>query len=397
MLGGIKLSAEFRQSQFQGRNLRSLDRIDRRLLGTSLPTRRFAFVGQLLNPCVCVYEAFASITHLIKITEVGVVCDSMASMRPIFFLLATAIASAPPAVVTPAAGTPDRTTLTAPVAQGAEATSLLGEKLAAPPLAPDARARLNAQLAEALSTWEKNPDDADALIWVGRRAAYVGHFRDAIAFFTDGIARHPDDARFYRHRGHRYLTIREIDLAVADLERAVALIQGAPDQVEPDGQPNSRNIPTSTLQSNIYYHLALAYYLKGDFGRAADTWRLARDVVRNADNLVAASNWMYLSLRRAGRTAEAAAVLSPIDASLDVIENGSYHSLLLMYKGQRTPEEVLAAAGEGASATAVRYGVSVWSLINGNRREAERLWATILAGPDWPSFGHLAAEAEIGR
>ncbi|NQW04323.1 MAG: hypothetical protein HQ485_09875 [Acidobacteria bacterium] len=288
-------------------------------------------------------------------------------------------------------------TPSAAAGQGAEATSLRGQKLAAPPLAAEARTRMNAQLADALRDWNQHQDDADALIWVGRRAAYVGHFRDAIAFFSDGIARHPSDARFYRHRGHRYLSVREIDLAIADLEQAATLIQGQPDQVEPDGQPNARNIPTSTLQSNTYYHLAMGYYLRGDFTRAADTWRNARDVVRNADNLVAASNWMYLSLRRAGQPAAAEAVLAPIDAGLEVIENSSYHALLMMYKGARTPEEVLATAGEGASATAVRYGVSTWHLINGRRREAEQFWATILAGQDWPSFGHLAAEADIGR
>ena len=278
--------------------------------------------------------------------------------------------------------------------QNAEATSLLGRKLSTPPIAPDARVRMEAQLATAVQVFETNREDPDALIWVGRRTAYLGRFREAIGLFTEGITRHPTDARFYRHRGHRYLTIREIDLAIADFEKAVTLIAGQPDQVEPDGQPNARNTPTSTLHSNIYYHLALGYYIKKDFTRAADNWRKARDVVRNADNLVAASNWLYLSLRRAGKAEEAAAVLLPIDARLDVIENGSYHSLLLMYKGERTPEEVLKAAGEGPSGTSARYGVSAWYLINGKRREAQQLWATILAGEDWPSFGHLAAEAE---
>ena len=252
-------------------------------------------------------------------------------------------------------------------------------------------------MAEATAAWEKDRGNVDALIWAGRRTAYLGRFRDAIAIYTEGIKSHPNDARLYRHRGHRYLTVREIDRAIADFEKAVALITangGQPDQVEPDGQPNARNVPTSTLHSNIYYHLALGYYLKRDFVRAADAWRRARDVVRNADNLVAASNWLYLSLRRAGQADAAAEVLRPITPQLEVIENGSYHSLLLMYKGDRTPEEVLKAAGEGSSGTAVRYGVSAWYLINGKTAEARRLWAQILEGSDWPSFGHLAAEAE---
>ena len=281
--------------------------------------------------------------------------------------------------------------------QAEEATSLLGRKLVSPAPSPESRARMEAQLATAMAAWDKNRDDVDALIWVGRRTAYLGRFRDAIALYTEGIKKHPADARLYRHRGHRYLTVREIDLAIADFEKAVTLITAAgakPDEVEPDGQPNARNTPTSTLHSNIYYHLGLGYYLKRDWVRAADQWRKARDVVRNADNLVAASNWLYLSLRRADQTEAAAAVLLPIDARLDVIENGSYHSLLLMYKGERTPEEVLKAAGEGPGGTAVRYGVSAWYLINGKRKEAQQLWAQILGGEDWPSFGHLAAEAE---
>ena len=287
--------------------------------------------------------------------------------------------------------------LAAPHAQAAEATSLLGRQLFSPALTPESRARMEAQLATARAEWDKNRNDVDAIIWVGRRTAYLGRFREAIALYSEGIKGHPNDARLYRHRGHRYLTVREIDLAIADFQKAVTLITapGAqPDEVEPDGQPNARNTPTSTLHSNIYYHLALGYYLKRDYVRAAEAWRKARDVVRNADNLVAASNWLYLSLRRAGQAEAAAAVLLPIDAQLDVIENGSSHSLRLMYKGERTPEDLLKAAGEGSAGTAVRYGVSAWYLINGKRREAEQLWAKILEGPDWPSFGHLAAEAE---
>jgi len=276
-------------------------------------------------------------------------------------------------------------------------SSLLGRPLAAPKLLPDESTRLEAQLADAIAAWDEDRNDADALIWVGRRTAYLGRYREAIAIFTDGIARHPDDARMLRHRGHRYLTVREIDRAVTDLERAARLMAGQPDEVEPDGLPNARNVPTGTLHSNVWYHLALGYYLQGGFGRATETWQRARDAVPNADNLVAASHWLYLSLRRAGREADAAAVLVPVSADLDVIENVEYHQLLLMYKGERTPEALLAAAGEDAGGSATRYGVSAWLLVSGRRDEAAALWQSILQGSDWPSFGYLAAEAEVAR
>jgi tetratricopeptide (TPR) repeat protein len=320
-----------------------------------------------------------------KATRAHGASDRMAVVRRLLPLIA-AIVVAPGAAVSALAGE-----------QPAGIKSLLGQPLYAAALAPEDESRMKAQLAEAQAAWDKDRNDADALIWVGRRTAYLGRYREAIEIFSDGIARHPADARMFRHRGHRYLTVREIDKSIADFEKAVDLIAGQRDQVEPDGLPNARNIPTGTLHSNIYYHLALGYYLQGDFGRAADTWAKARDAVGNADNLVAASHWLYLSLRRAGRHDDAAAILLPIAADLDVIENDEYHQLLLMYKGQRTPESVLAAAGADSGGSAARYGVATWHLVNGRRAEAETLWTFILQGPDWPSFGYLAAEAEFSR
>ena len=278
-----------------------------------------------------------------------------------------------------------------------EATSLLGGSLVPAAIAPEEESRMRAQLAEATAAWQKAPEDADALIWAGRRTAYLGRYREAIRIYSEGMARHPADARMYRHRGHRYLTVREINNAIADFEKAVVLMAAEPDQVEPDGLPNARNIPTGTLHSNVYYHLALGHYLKADFGRAADTWAKARDAVSNADNLVACSHWLYLSLRRAGRDAEAAAVLPPITADLDVIENVEYHQLLLMYKGERTADQVLAGAAADSGGSALRYGVGAWHFVNDRTAEAGALWKSMLEGTDWPSFGHLAAEAEAAH
>jgi tetratricopeptide (TPR) repeat protein len=278
-----------------------------------------------------------------------------------------------------------------------EATSLLGAPLVSPPQAADVRGRLEADLAAARLALARAPDDAEARIWVGRRLAYLGRYREAIAEFSEGTARFPADARFLRHRGHRYITIREFDNAVADLERAATLTAGAPDQIEPDGQPNARNIPLTTLQSNIRYHLALAYYLKGDFARAAVVWGQARDAVKNPDNLVSTTHWLYLTLRRLGRDADAARALEAVTPGLDVIENGSYHSLCLLYRGDRTIDDVLKTAGAGSSAAAVLYGASAWHAVNGRSAEAQALWRRLVAGPDWAPFGVIAAEAELAR
>ena len=278
-----------------------------------------------------------------------------------------------------------------------EATSLLGRPLYATPVSEESRARLEENLAKARAEYEKNPDDADALIWLGRRTAYLGRYREAIAIFSEGIKKHPGDARMYRHRGHRYITVRELDNAIADLEKAAELIAGQPDEVEPDGAPNPQNIPTSTLQSNIWYHLGLAQYLQGDFAHAAFAYSEGLKVSKNDDMLVATANWLYLALRRLGRDDEAGALLAPIKKDMNIIENNAYHKLLLMHKGEVTPDEVLAEAKDDLNRATLGYGVGAFYLLNGEPDKARAVFEQIIAGPLWPAFGHLAAEADLSR
>ncbi len=283
---------------------------------------------------------------------------------------------------------------------GAEAISLLGDTLYPPPLPAEARRRYEHNLQEARAAWEKNPDDADAIIWLGRRTAYLGRYREAIEIFTSGIAKHPRDARFLRHRGHRFITVRRLDRAIADLEAAARLVRGRADEVEPDGLPNARNIPTSTLQSNIWYHLGLAYYLSGEFERARRAYVEGLKVSTNPDMLVATTHWLYMTLRRLGRMNEAADALASIRRDMDLIENDSYHRLLLVYKGERSADSLLASAfgsGEALDAPTVGYGIGNWHLYNGRRREAEAIFRRVLARSEWPAFGFIAAEADLRR
>ena len=281
-----------------------------------------------------------------------------------------------------------------------EAVSLLGDTLRAPELPDSLRAARERLLTEAQAAYARD-SSADALVWVGRRIAYLGRYRDAVEVFASGIEAFPDDARFYRHRGHRYLSLRRLDPAVQDLERAARIIAGQPDEVEPDGLPNARNTPTSTLQSNIWYHLGLAYYLRGDFENALRAYRQCLGVSKNPDMLVATSNWLYLTLRRLGRTADAARVLAPINNDLDIIENRSYQRLLLMYKGELPQDSVLWLSPSGEPSlddVTTAYGVGTWHLVNGRQAEADRIFRAVVgARSQWAAFGYLAAEAELAR
>jgi tetratricopeptide (TPR) repeat protein len=305
--------------------------------------------------------------------------------------LAAALALLPALLLTACAGV----RRAPPTASGTpEAVSLLGAALYAPELPLETRQRLEAQLSEAYDVYERDPDDADAILWLGRRVAYVGRYRDAIAIFGEGIRKHPDDPRFYRHRGHRYITTRDFDHAVADLERAARLLGRRPIEIEPDGIPNVRNEPRTTLQFNVWYHLGLAYYLRGEFPRAQYAFGNALTVSRNDDERVAATDWLYMTLRRLRRDDEAAQVLAAVRPEMDVIENQAYHRRLMMYQGRVTPDSLLASGGDAAT---LGYAVGNWHLYNGRPEQAEEIFWRVTSAENWTPFGYIAAEAELRR
>ncbi len=279
-----------------------------------------------------------------------------------------------------------------------EAISLLGRPLQAlPPSAK--RTELEADLAIARRELTADPDDLDKIVWVGRRLGYLWRMNEAIEHFTKAIEAHPDQARLYRHRGHRYISVRRFDDAVADLTRAAELIHGKPDVIEQDGMPNEKGIPLTTTGFNVWYHLGLAKYLTGDFEGAFAGFGEAQKFGRGYDdNLVATTDWMYMALRRLGRDREAADLLDRIHADMNIIENHAYHRRLLMYKGEISPEELLdVETASDLDLATLGYGLGNWHLYNGNREKAEAIFRKVTAGPYWSAFGYIAAEVELAR
>jgi len=284
-----------------------------------------------------------------------------------------------------------------------EARSLTGEPLYSPDPPASSKARLEADLASAQAVYDKDPSSLDATVWLGRRLAYLGRFRDSIDVFTKGLKQHPKSPELYRHRGHRYITVREFDKAIADFDKAVALIKGKADVIEQDGAPNLKGIPRSTLHGNIWYHLALAHYLKGDFDKSRLAWLEGLKVATNDDTRVAKTDWLYMTYRRMGREADAKKVLEPITETMDVIENTAYHKRLLMYKGLVKPEDLLGAPvggstlAEGVQLATQGYGVGNWYLYNGEKDKARAVFEKMLKGGSWAAFGYIAAEADMKR
>ncbi|MBA3352541.1 MAG: tetratricopeptide repeat protein [Blastocatellia bacterium] len=277
---------------------------------------------------------------------------------------------------------------------------LIAAREVAPVMSVETKAIFEQNLVAAEAVHLEKPNAADSIIWLGRRVGYLGRYKDAVRIFSSGAVLHKTDPRFYRHRGHRYLTLRCFDDAIKDFETATRLVEGKPDQIEPDGLPNAKNIPTSTLQSNIWYHLGLAYYLKGDFARALTAYEAGQKVSTNNDMRVATSYWHYMTLRRLGKSKEAKKVLEAFKGNIELIENDEYLKLIRLNRGELKIETLLASnqgSADSLGSASLGYGIGNYYLYNGDREKAVAVFRKIVAGNQWASFGYIAAEAELTR
>src|SRR5262249_1175452 len=99
----------------------------------------------------------------------------------------------------------------------------------APQLSVEARRDFEMKFTEARETFTKKPGEVENVIGLRRRTAYLGHYKNAIAIYTEGIRRFPSDARKFRHLVHRFLPLRCFDDAIADFKTAAFWVKGPPD------------------------------------------------------------------------------------------------------------------------------------------------------------------------
>ncbi len=285
---------------------------------------------------------------------------------------------------------------------GFEAISLFGEELERSVISAERRRVLEGDLAAARRALADRPGDVDSHIWVGRRLGYLGRYREAVDVLTAAHARFPQDYRVLRHRGHRNITLRRLDAAVEDLSQAAGLARGKRDAVEADGAPNEWGIPRSTDQSNIYYHLGLGHYLRGEWAEAERVFVECLEFAAvNDDMLVATVYWLSNSAARARGVGAGMEQARRVHAEMSVIENFAYHRVL-MSRAAGTSEELLVEiemeSGVGSTEwVSAAYGVSVSQEMSGDLAGAQELRERILETGNWAAFGYIAAEADLAR
>ncbi len=259
-----------------------------------------------------------------------------------------------------------------------EVTSGLGAKLYA---LPDDAAETAAKAA-----MQADPQNAGKVLALSKAEAARRQYREAVATCTRGLTTAPQNADLYVERGHRELGLRQFRPAMADLERAAQL--------------NPANL-------DAHYHLGLSHYFLGQFADAAAAFAKARDLAKSNDSLIDCSNWLYVSLRRAGKEPEAAAALARITPQVTNTEPHLYFYLRLLrfYQGKVTAQELVPPKPtrpedlEGElSFNTTSYGLGNWKIYQQHDLPgATAIFRRVVTGEAWNSWGFIGSEVELQR
>jgi tetratricopeptide (TPR) repeat protein len=220
-----------------------------------------------------------------------------------------------------------------------------------------------------------DPKNIARIIDLGVAESGARQFREAIATFTRGLEIEPNHALLLRWRGHRFLSVRAFDRAYADLTRG------------------------STLDPTIYgiwYHLGVVQFVRGEFDAAAASFAKAQPIAPDAGELAGSTDWLWMSLSRAGRAADAKAMLDRRPDNRPV--TNAYTRRLQLYRGEIGPDAVVTSADtEDVQVATLAYGLGNWYLVRGDTAQARTWFERSVQSGGWPAFGFIAAEAELRR
>ena len=230
-------------------------------------------------------------------------------------------------------------------------------------------------IARAESALASDPRNIDRIIALGIAQSGVRQYREAIETFTRGLRIAPNNALLYRWRGHRYLSTRQFDRAMDDLTRGARL--------------------DSTIYG-IWYHLGIVRFAKSDFAGAVNAFTRALSIAPDSAERAGATDWLWMSLSRTGRTGDAQALL---DRRPDSIPGGNaYVQRLRLYRGQLAPDSVFTPADTSDVAIAtLGYGIGNWYLVRSDTTRARAWFERSIASGGWPAFGFIMSEVELRR
>jgi len=230
-------------------------------------------------------------------------------------------------------------------------------------------------IARAQAALTADPKNVQRFIDLGVAQSGARQFREAIQTFTKAMAIEPNNAMLYRWRGHRYLSVRELDKAQADLTKGLKL---------------------DSTNYGILYHLGIVRFARGDFAGAAQLFARAQPHAPDAGELAGSTDWLWMSLMRVGRKADAEAMLARRPDSLPV--DNAYTRRLKLYRGEIGPDAVITSADTAdVQAATLAYGLGNWYLVRGDTARAKTYFERSVKSGGWPGFGFIMSEVDLRR
>jgi Flp pilus assembly protein TadD len=230
-------------------------------------------------------------------------------------------------------------------------------------------------IARAQAALRADPKNVDRFIALGVAQSGARQFREAITTFSRGMEVAPENSMLYRWRGHRYLSTRQFDKAYADLRRALLL---------------------DSTNYGALYHLGIVNFVRGDFARAAQLFAKAQPLAPDPGELAGSTDWRWMSLMRAGKSAEAAAMLGSHPDTGKV--SNAYTQRLKLYRGETKPEDLFTPADTAdVQVATLAYGLGNWYLVHGDTTKARAEFERSIRSGGWPGFGFIVSEVELRR
>lgn len=228
-------------------------------------------------------------------------------------------------------------------------------------------------------------DPKNGRLWMlkGHALAKLSMMREAEECYAMAIACDPFQWEYYRHRAHRFLSCWRFEEAEADFTIAARL---------------------NPMDWNVFYHLGLARFLVGDYEKAAEAYKRCYGLTDAEPERIAVSDWYWMTLKRLGREAEAAAVLANITEDMQAGENTAYYARILMYKGLKAPEALLGTDPDKTTALeliTMGFGIANYYLILGEEDKAVDVMRRVIRAGDendlYFAFAYLASKVELRK
>ncbi len=232
-------------------------------------------------------------------------------------------------------------------------------------------------IARAATALAADPRNVNLIIALGVAQAGATQMREAIETFSRGLIVAPTNALLYRWRGHRHLSVREFDAAERDFARGSAI--------------------DSTVYG-IWFHWGIVRFARGDFNGAVNAFTRALPRAPDPGELAGSTDWLWMSLSRAGRTSEAAALLARRPDSLKAAPDYAYAKRLSLYRGETTPERLFTPTDTaGVQVATLSFGLGNWYLVQGDTARALEQFQRATRSTGWAGFGFIISEIELRR